>query len=131
MNLHRQLSLALLTLGVSSFLAYLVVFFSYQSSRLNHPDPSVGRVFPSINHGPPVYLTAVETTGLALLVIVSMLGFVLRATVVRKDYRRYLPSSTGDYLAVIAVAAAYLLLAKFAGPDIAAFAVAHGLVISW
>ena len=131
MIVQRWLSVALLTMSQVSFFAFLYVFFSYHSSRPDHPDPPTGRVFGSSNHGSMAYLTAVEATGLALLLIMSMLGFILRGTVVSKEYRRHLPSSMSDYIAAIAVAAGYLLLTKFAGPTVAGFAVAHGIVINW
>lgn len=59
----------------SSFLAHLILFFIYFSSRPRVPNTALGQVHPLNNHGSFVYVSQSEATGLSLLMIaLSCLG---------------------------------------------------------
>jgi hypothetical protein len=143
---RNDIAAAVAAIAFTSFLTHLWQFSRYFSVRPAHPDRALGLVWPLYNHGAVVYLSAVESTGLALLFYVFMLGIVLVAAVIPKEYQ-VLPEGSphwhsyvrGNYrtdpyeprrLLVMAISAvAYLAIVWGFGTSIAGFVVAEGLVL--
>jgi hypothetical protein len=121
------------------------LFASYFSSRPEKPNTDLRIVYALNNHGSHVYLTATETTRLALLVLVSAIGFLtvlamgLKVAIYpppgtpqwstirgRGSLVNFTPRNVIIFYCSIVV---YLLVIWLAGPSIADFIVSHGIIL--
>ncbi len=72
---------------VTSFLTHLWLFFSYFASHPREPHPELGLVHSLNNHGSYAFISDAESTGLALLLSVFFIGFVLTLIFIPKEFR--------------------------------------------
>lgn len=110
----------------ASFFSQLWLFFSYHYSTLpKTPQPELGRIYQSSNHGSLVYLTGAEATGLSLLWVAFVVGFVLFGVMVTS---RWVPKELGreQYLIMAVAVISWLAIIAFEGPYVVAIAVSHG-----
>jgi len=126
-------------LFVTGFSAQSALFLGYHGSgRPTQPQPELGRVYPSNNHGSVVYLTDEEATGQSLLTVACAVGLFPAGFFVWKlcgyGYnRRELGDdlNTWPHNAVFAGALVFSLsIIFFLGPHLVYFAVSHGWVLS-
>ncbi len=85
-QVRNYIATACFALCIAGFPSYLWLFFQYQSTRPDHPQPDLGFVHALNNHGSYVYINDVESTGLSLLMGSSFVGFMLFLIVVLKTY---------------------------------------------
>jgi hypothetical protein len=62
-------------------------FEQYHLTRPIHPDPALGLIYESNNHGHYVYLSAAEMTGLSLLMCLFAIGSAIAVISMPKTYR--------------------------------------------
>jgi hypothetical protein len=111
------------------------LFYQYQSIRPAQPQPELGFVHALNNHGSYVYLTDAEATGLSFLGGMFILGFLLGAIIVPKNFTAtgiehgLHDPTTGQYIALWTAVVGYLAIIVVLGHRIVALAVSHGLVI--
>lgn len=84
--LRNDIASATVAICPASFGAFLWLFFAYFSSHPTTPNDELGLVYKLSNHGSYVYLSATESTGLALLMIAFVVGLVVTLFIVPKDY---------------------------------------------
>ncbi len=144
------MSTACFALCPASLGAYLWLFYHYFSTRPSNPQPELGLVYALNNHGAYVYISAVESTGLAFLMWAFLAGFAAAVGIVPKKYivpppstprwLTYLPSfeaesakepTRNDYILLVVSVAFFLAVIILAGPSMAEFAVAHGIILSY
>src|ERR1700720_1595979 len=77
---------ACFALCMAGFPSYLWLFFQYQSTRPEHPQPDRRFVHALNNHGSYVYINDVESTGLSLLMGMFFVGFMSFLIVVPKTF---------------------------------------------
>jgi hypothetical protein len=83
---RNDLASVFIAICVVSFGVFLWLFFSYFSSHPAGPKPELGITYPLSNHGSYVYLTAVETTGLALLIVLFVVSLLMALAFVPKKF---------------------------------------------
>jgi hypothetical protein len=145
---RNDIASAAIALCPVSFSVRLYLFYSYLSSRPRSPNSELGFVRPLNNHGSYVYLTDVESTGLALLFIAFFAGFALALAIVPKDFVLP-PSGTPKWITHLGAtfrhdlshpsrrlvniflfsAALYLTAIILIGNSIASFVVSQGFVL--
>lgn len=147
-QIRNQLATATFALCFASFGTYLWLFFSYFSSRPRQPHPELGLVHVLNNHGSYVYISAAESTGLAMLMIAFFVGFCLTFAIVPKEailpppgtprwltyvsaqYNTDLAEPTRRLKAIFCCALiSYLGIFYLAGSSIADFVVRHGVIL--
>src|SRR4029079_16252337 len=74
------------TVPVATFSTFLWLFFSCSSSHPTQPHPELGLIHRLSNHGSYVYISDSEVTGLSLLMIGFLVGFMLAAAIIPKDF---------------------------------------------
>jgi hypothetical protein len=130
-----------------SFGTFLWLFFDYFSSHPTKPDAALGFVHALNNHGSYVYLSDAESTGLALLMNVFMIGLFGAFAILPKD-PALAPPGTARWLTHFYVSKTdlanptprlktiflsslvfYLAVIYLAGPSIVRFAVSRGIVL--
>ena len=110
----------------ASFFSQLWLFFSYHYSTLPKiPEPEVGRIYQSSDHGSLVYLTGAEANGLSLLSIAFFVGFVLLGVMVSNWW---IPKEPGrrDYIVMAVALIGWFAIIAFVGPHVVAFTVSQG-----
>jgi hypothetical protein len=110
----------------ASCFSQLWLFFSYHYSALpKTPEPELGRIYQSSNHGSLVYLTGSEATGLSLLWVAFAVGFVLVGVMVT---RGWIPKDPGrqQYLVMAVALISWFAIIAFVGPHVVAFTVSQG-----
>jgi hypothetical protein len=110
----------------ASFFSQLWLFFSYHYSVLpKTPEPELGRIYQSSNHGSLVYLTGSEASGLSLLWVAFVVGFVLVGVMVTSGW---IPKDPGrqEYLVMAVALIGWFATIVFGGPYVLAFTVSHG-----
>jgi hypothetical protein len=124
--IRSSIAATFMALCQASFFSQLWLFFSYHYSSLpKTPEPELGRIYQSSDHGSLVYLTGAEATGLSLLSIAYFVGFVLLGVMVSNWWT---PKELGrqDYLVMAIAFISWLVIIAFGGPYVVAFAVSHG-----
>ncbi len=135
-QVRNYIATACFALCLAGFPSYLWLFFQYQSTRPDHPQPDLGFVHALNNHGSYVFINDVESTGLSVLMGMFFVGFMLFLIVVPKTYTfkgidHDLINPTPQQYKVLWIAMiCYYGVIIFAGKHIAAFIVSHGLVLS-
>lgn len=134
----------------TSFAAHLILFFAFVSSHPHEPDARLGLVYPLNSHGSYVYISAVESTGLALLLGAFVVCLVVTIAVTPKQpvlpppgTPRWLTYVSGAaktdlghptrsmwavFLAAVVIDAAFIFLA---GPWISGLLVGWGFILHW
>ena len=75
-TLRKSLIVLCLAIAIGMFLSSLYLFYSYHGGHLPKvPQPAIGRVFPSSNHGSIVYLTRWESNFLNILQLGGIIPF--------------------------------------------------------
>jgi hypothetical protein len=123
------------------------LFFAYFSSHPTKPNPALGFVYALNNHGSYVYLSGTESTGLALLLNLFMVGIFCAFVIVPKDPTSappgiarwlshfYIAKTDLDRIAPRMKAVLlysflfYLAVIYFAGPRVVHFVVSQGIVL--
>ena len=133
-QVRNYIAAACFGVSLASFASYLWLFFQYQSTRPNYPKPDLGFVHGLNNHGWYVYINDVDSTGLALLLGVFFVGFLLCFIVVPKTYSskgiEHGLGEPGHYKALWIGAICCCGVIIFAGKHIAALIVSQGLVLA-
>lgn len=76
--LKKSLVVLSLSISVGMFISSLYLFYLYHDGHLpNSPQPTIGRVYPSNNHGSVVYLTRSENNLLKFLQFGGMIPFLV------------------------------------------------------
>src|SRR5689334_7571201 len=83
--IRNKAATVLFALSIDTFICYLWLFYEYLSSRPPGPVPELGLIYPLNNHGFYVYLTDVESEGMALLFAAGFFGGLLGIIIVPKD----------------------------------------------
>jgi hypothetical protein len=123
------------------------LFFAYFSSHAAKPNAALGLVHALNNHGSYVYLSDAESTGLALLMNVFMIGLFGMFAILPRD-PALAPPGTARWLTHFYVSKAdlasptprlkaiflcslvfYLAVIYLAGPSIVRFVVSRGIVL--
>ena len=131
----------------ASFATFLGLFFACFSSHPAKPNAALGYVHALNNHGSYVYLSDAESTGLALLMKVFMIGLFGMFAILPKD-PALAPSGTARWLTYFYVAKTdlanptprlkaiflcslvfYLAVIYLTGPSIVRFVVSRGIVL--
>ena len=135
---RNYVAAACFALCVASFPSHLWLFFKYHSSLPNEPQPQLGRVHQSSNHGSFVYLTDTEATGQSFLMLAFLTGFLLFGIIVPKRHipgkgiEHDLVSPTGkQYMVFLISIAIYFAVIIFVGQRIVGFAVSRGVVVDF
>jgi hypothetical protein len=131
----------------ASFATFLGLFFAYFSSHPANPNGALGFVHALNNHGSYVYLSDAESTGLALLRNVFMIGLFGMFAFLPKDPALAPPGTarwrTRFYVSKTELAnptprlkaiflcslVFYLAVIYLAGPSIVRFVVSRGIVL--
>src|SRR3954462_652344 len=135
-------------LCLASFSTYLILFFHYFSSHPAEPDLSRGLVYSLNNHGSYVYLSNGEATGLGLLGIAFVVGFLTGIVAVPKEsilplrgtprwltyvsatYRTDLANSSVPMKVIfMGSAVSWWLIFSLVGDPITSFAVSCGFIL--
>ncbi len=135
---RNYIAAACFALCIASFPSHLWLFFKYHSSLPNVPQPQLGRVHQSSNHGSFVYLTDKEATGQSFLTLAFLAGFLLGFAIVPKrqipgkgiEHDLVNPSRKQTMVFLISIAL-YLAIIIFAGQRIVGLAVSHGVVVDF
>jgi hypothetical protein len=146
-SVRTDLALATLALCPASFGTHLWLFFSYFSSHPTKPNAVLGLVHVPNNHGSYVYLSDTESTGLALLVNLFIVGLFGAFAIFPKD-PTLAPPGTARWLTHFYVAKAdlenptprqkaiflcslvfYIAVIWLAGPMIVRLMVSRGMVL--
>jgi hypothetical protein len=147
-EIRNRIATAILALCPASFVILLWLFFAYFSSHPRQPHPELGLVYALNNHGSYVFISAIESTGLALLVIVFIVSFFAAFVIVPKQailaptgapqwitrisgqFKTDLSTPTRLLVAIFCCALiCYLAIIYFSGPFIAEFMVSHGVIM--
>ena len=128
---------AFFALFLAGFSVQSSLFLGYHGSgRPFQPQPELGRVHPSNNHGSVIFLTDEEATGLSLLTVVCFTGLFPAGFFLWKLYgfgrtqRTVEDSATWRQNAVFPGALVFfLLIIFFLGPYAVDLAVSHGWVL--
>jgi hypothetical protein len=146
-SLRTDLALATLALCPASFGTHLWLFFSYFSSHPTKPNAALGLVHALNNHGSYVYLSDTESTGLALLMNVFLVGLFGAFALFPKDptlappgtarslthfyvAKAYLDNPTPRQKAVfLCLILFYIAVIRVAGPMIVSHLVSRGIVL--
>jgi hypothetical protein len=147
-EIRNYIAAAILALCPASFGVNLWLFFGYFSSRPPQPHPELGLVYVLNNHGSYVYISATESTGLAMLMIAFFAGFFGAIALVPKEAilpppgtPRWITRISAQFdifigtpkrrLMIIFYCAliCYLAIIYVAGPSIAEFVVSHGVIL--
>ncbi|MGH6933245.1 MAG: hypothetical protein ACREEE_12525 [Dongiaceae bacterium] len=149
-SFRNDIASATAPLCIVSFGAFLWLFFAYFSTHPVQPDPERGYVHALSNHGSHVYLTDIESTGLALLMAAFAIGFLLTIAIAPKDhilpppktprwiayvsarYRTDLADPSPRMKAIFLCSlGCYVAVILLAGRSIASFVVSLGIVLEW
>jgi hypothetical protein len=147
-NSRNCIAAAVVALCPASFGTFLWLFFGYFSSRPSQPHPELGLVYALNNHGSYVYVSASESTGLAMLMIAFVVGFFATIAIVPKKVilpppgtPRWITRISAQFdiligtpkrrLMIVFYCAliCYLAIIYLAGPSIAEFVVSHGVIL--
>jgi hypothetical protein len=144
---RNNIGVAFGAICAASFGSYLWRFHLYFSVRPTQPEPELGLVHRLNNHGSFVYVSDVESTGLALLMYAFLVGFAGALAIVPRTmvvpapstprWVAYFPTFKNDvaqvsrtgYLVFVVSILVCLACIIFAGRSITEFAVSHGLVL--
>jgi hypothetical protein len=147
-EIRNRIATAILALCPASFGTSLWLFFTYFSSRPRQPRPELGLVYALNNHGSYVYISATESTGLAMLGIAFIVAFFAAFAIVPKkailappgtpqwvtrisgQFNTDLGTPTRLLVAIFCCAViCYLAIIYLAGPFIAEFMVSRGVIL--
>ncbi|HXL98301.1 MAG TPA: hypothetical protein VN932_00105 [Rhizomicrobium sp.] len=148
-SVRTDIAAALISVCGPSFGTYLWLFYAYFSSHPSRPDGGRGFVHPLDNHGAYVFISDAEATGLSLLMVLFVVGFIGALLVVPKEpvipppstprwityvggrYKTGLDEATPRLTAIFWISAGiYLSLIRFLGPAVVGFLVHRGIVLT-
>jgi hypothetical protein len=146
-SFRYDIAAATAALCPASFGTFLWLFFAYFSSHPAKPNAALGFVHALNNHGSYVYLSDAESTCLALLMNVFMIGLFGMFAILPKD-PALAPPGTGRWLTHFYLSKTdlanptprlkaiflcslvfYLAVIYLAGPAIVRFVVSRGIVL--
>ena len=137
-RLFDRLQVPCSALCMASCLASAWLFINYHSEgRPHQPQPEVGQVHRSNDHGSFVYLTDAEATGQSLLMGLFVLGLATLSVPALKEARHpqvtldTFKSDTYDWPLFAFYLAFYFAAIYWTGPHIVSFVVSHGIVLTW
>jgi hypothetical protein len=84
-SLRNNIAAATAALCPASFAAYLWLDSVYFSSHPSVPNTDLGFVYALNHHGANAYISSTESTGLALLLMAFLLGFLVTLIIVPKE----------------------------------------------
>jgi hypothetical protein len=86
-RLRNDIAAVMFALFIAGFVTHLYLFEKYFYLRAaSQPNPALGLVYPLNNHGAYAYLSATESTGMALLWRICFAAFLAAVVVTPKDW---------------------------------------------
>jgi hypothetical protein len=132
------MAIACLAVHLCSLSVLFWLSFQVQSyDRPNQPQPELGRIHPSNNHGSLTYATDVEETGMSLLAGGMALGclggfIILPKRYTAKGIEHDLTQLTfKQYVLFAVVFSVYLFVVLVAGRNVVGFLISHRVVLTW